>query len=198
MKEVGEARGRKVQRRGRDGKQVKAIQRLQRQGEGWRRRDGEERGQRRGEGAGGAPRGRLSAGAGGGGDREGLLEQWSQRTLSRNPSKRKVAPRQGRDGGVFIRATWWKMGTPRVSRHTVALPRKGGVLLLKASTTRVLGDHRGILLLITVAIIVIILLFLLLNLPLQISRGQNKYLSSQMPYAREGSTLTLCEAVRNQ
>ena len=28
------------------------------------------------------------------------------------------------------------------------------------------------------------------------SRGQNKYLSSQMPYAREGSTLTLCEAVR--
>lgn len=50
-------------------------------------------------------------------------------------------------GRVFIWATWWEMGTRsvhwRVSRHTLALPKKGGVLFLKASTNCVLGDHRG-------------------------------------------------------
>lgn len=111
----------------------------------------------------------------------------SQLTLSSSPSRRKIIPSQGWDGKVFIRATWLEMGTLWASRHTVALCRKArveGVYFLKASTSCILRDHRGILLLITVIIIVIILLFLL-TLPLLMSREQNKYLSPQMPYSRE-------------
>lgn len=106
-----------------------------------------------------------------------------------------------RTGRVFIKATWWAMapdgGHWRVSRHTLALPGKGGGPFSQSLRHLCIrGIIGGILLLITVTI-VIILLFLL-NVPLLTSGGQNKYLSPQTPYSREGLTLMLCESVRNQ
>lgn len=58
-----------------------------------------------------------------------------------------MVPRQGGDGRVFIRTSWWEIdtlwGPLNISRHTLALPSKGGSFSESFNQPSVLGEHRG-------------------------------------------------------
>lgn len=55
------------------------------------------------------------------------------RTVASLSVQKKMVPRQGGDGRVFIKASWWEIvtlwGPLKISRHTLALPSKGGPFL---------------------------------------------------------------------